>query len=92
MTTKEALYDLIDGWTEEEAATLLASLLRPRDEPTESVPGAGFSHGRHGMDGQALDELIERHRHEGPVMTEDQWQEFANAIDDARRPYRTIFS
>lgn len=91
MTMKEALYDLIDGWTEEEAATLLASL-RPRDEPTESVPGAGFPHGRHGMDLAALTALVERHRHEPALMTDDEWQEFSEAIDAGRRPYRTIFS
>ena len=66
--------------------------MRHGENPSSVVLEVPGPHGGHGMDGEALDALIERRRHEPPVMTDDEWQEFAEAIDAARRPYRTIFS
>ena len=93
MTAKEALRHLVDDLSEEEATRWLEQMASPGSETVLSNFETALRRPivRGTTDPEALRSLFAKWREEGPVMTEEEWNEFARAID-AGRPHRPLFS
>jgi hypothetical protein len=84
---------MVDDLSEEEAGAWLERMRngggKPRLTTFERAMQQDIVRGK--TDPDALVVLFEQWRQEGPVMTEEEWNEFARAID-AGRPHRPLFS
>lgn len=89
MTAKEALHEAIEGLSEEECASWLERL-RSNRRPVPGLSSYQEALNRPSLIGARRQSSGEASPADG-LLSETQWQRFADAIDEGRAGYRTLF-